>query len=221
MTEENYVTLPIRRGLPEVKVLRQLLTAHNGYIAGGYARYCLSESSAPPKTKDVDVWFKDQADIQPFREELARRGATLIRKIPTSVTYEPPKDWVGCPEINVITAFTGSVYEILKSFDFTVTMAFLGDHNEYGGAHKLFTEHDNAMSLVVNNITCPIGNLKRLLRYANKGYRISAKEMLKYFEAWDNTAPGLKEELEDIVSLPPGEWSQEERDTYWRLVYID
>lgn len=219
--ESLYVTLPIQRGLTEVKVLRQLLTAFNGYIAGGYARYCLSQRDEPFPTKDVDVWFKAKDDADAFVVELERRGATLKRTLPTSFVYEAPPAWKGCPEINVITTFIGTVPEVLKDFDFTVTMAFLGDNNEYGGAHKDFLEHDQAGSLVVHNIICPIGNLKRAAKYFAKGYRMSAQEMLKFYAKWDGLEPEKKAELGAIASVPHEDWTEEDRDTYRRLVWLD
>lgn len=217
-----YAGLSIKRGFTEIEELFLLVKAYQCFIAGGYARYCLSSIPKPVQPVDVDVFCKVPRAYGEIVDELKRRGAKVEFTTSNATSLKPPESWVACPKIQVInpTVMGGDPWDLLQIFDFTIAQAALVTERA-GIAAKEFEEDEAGMQLRVNRIQCPIGTFKRALKYAKKGYKLSSTEMLKFYRAWDGMAPEKKEELVQLIATPHTERAPEEMEAYRRLVYID
>lgn len=217
-----YAVLTAHRGLTEIKGLLHLVNTSGGFVGGGYARYCLSPLPKPLAPSDVDIFCKVESVYQYLPEEIVRRGGKVVFTTPNAVTIQPPEAWRSCPKIQIIspTIWLGDAWSVISQFDFTVSSAAL-TWEDQGIAHKEFEDHEYRQLLVVNKMQCPIGTLKRAMKYSKKGYKLSSTEMLKFYSAWEGLAPEKKEELIQIINVPHQERSPEDRETYRRLVYID
>lgn len=217
-----YSVLTAHRGLTEIKELLYLVNTGGGFVAGGYARYCLSPLTEPVAPRNVDLYCKEAGAYQYLSDEIVRRGGSITFQTSNAISIKPPAKWVACPTIQVInpSVMGGSPADTIAIFDFTIAMAVL-TWEDQGIASKEFEEDEAGMQLRVNRIQCPIGTFKRALKYAKKGYKLSSMEMLKFYRAWDGLAPDKKEELVQLIATPHTERTPEDMEAYRRLVYID
>lgn len=217
-----YDILFANRGLTEIETLLHVVGINGGYVAGGYARYCLSPAPKPFQPNDVDVFCKNEGAYQLIVDEIVRRGGAIKFKTDNATTIVPPKEWVACPMIQVInpTVMGGEPWDLISTWDFTVASAAL-TFGKQGITHLDFVKDELAGRLVINKIQCPIGTMKRVLKYYKKGYKFSSQELLKFYKVWDGLATDRKEELVKVIEIPASNRTEEERETYRRLVYID
>ncbi len=220
---QPYKILDIQRGISEISKLLIHVEAYNCFVAGGYARYCLSPVQKPLAPNDVDVFCKEAKDYEPLIKSLTERGAEIIVQTQNATTIKSPASWVSCPTIQIIspTVSSGNPWHVISTFfDFTVTMAAIM-HSSYGIVHPNFEEDEHKKSLRVVNIICPLGNLKRAAKYIRKGYRLGAQDMIKFYEAWEKTPQVSRDKLKELAGVPPEERTQEQKETYRRLMYVD
>lgn len=217
-----YETLSAHRGLTEIRELLSLVNTGGGFIGGGYARYCLSPLPKPSVPSDVDIFCKEVGAYQYLIDEIVRRGGEVKFRTPNAVTLNPPSYWISCPTIQIIspTLMVGGPWELISKFDFTISIAALTWEGQ-GIAHLDFEDHEYKQALIVNNIQCPVGTMKRVLKYAKKGYKLSAHELLKFYSFWDGWAPNKKEELAKLINIPAPDRTPQDQEDYRRLMYID
>lgn len=217
-----YSYVPVRRGITEIETLRSLVSIHDGFIAGGYARYCLSPLPKPVVPSDVDVFCRTKEAYTDILNELKRRGAKVKVETVNAATLTPPDGWISCPTIQLInpSVMVGNPWSIISRFDFTVTIAALMGP-DHGIAHKEFEVDEYAMQLKVNYIQCPVGNSRRMHKYLKKGYTISVKEMIKFFIDWETKSPERRKQILDLVDMKPEDWTEKTREDFRDLIYID
>ena len=217
-----YEILFVKRGITEIKDLLILANAYNCFVGGGYARYCLSPLPKPASPSDVDLFCKTEESYGQIIEELKRRGAKVKVQTLNATTIKPPDEWVACPTIQIInpTIMVGDPWSIISRFDFTIAIAAL--ITEHAGiVHKDFEDHEYKQILVVNYIQCPIGNMRRAMKYIKKGYRFPVKEMVKFYEDWMNKSTETQKEIMDLMGLAPEQWTEKTRERFRDLIYID
>lgn len=152
------------------------------YIAGGAARAVYNGQ----KPTDIDFFQSDPvlfdtlvANLKTIGYKVQFDNPMLVRMIKTdAITI----DCVRPREAENLKTF-GTPEEIIGNFDFTVCAATFKDE------HTLIVddnfEQDNAdMRLRIIHIVCPINEVKRIAKYANKGFKIGAVEILKLFTTW-------------------------------------
>lgn len=217
-----YKVLFIKRGLTEIRKLFLLVEAHGGFIAGGYARYCLSPVPKPVPPSDVDVFCKEEGAHDKLIKALEGFGAKIKIQTVNATTIIPPPDWVACPTIQIINpaVMCGDPWSIISRFDFTIAIAALIGKDQ-GIVHNNFEEDEYKGALVVNYIQCPVGNLRRAMKYIKRGYKLSVREMIRFYEDWDNKSLERKKEIMDLVGMKPEEWTEQTREKFRDLIYID
>lgn len=217
-----YAYVPVRRGITEIESLRSLVSVHDGFIAGGYARYCLSPLPKPVIPSDVDVFCRTEDAYMNILNELKRQGAKVKIETVNAATLTPPDKWISCPTIQLInpSVMVGNPWSIISRFDFTVTIAALMGPS-HGIAHKEFEADEYAMQLKVNFIQCPVGNMRRAIKYCKKGYKLSVKEMVKFYKDWESKDEGRRQQILSLVDMDPKDWTAETRDNFRDLIYVD
>lgn len=143
------------------------------YLAGGLLRTLMNpnEEFSPEKT-DVDLFFRDdiaRMECQQYLEtftEYHKIYQCPENKLATYVYLngEEPK-W----KIQLVTVdYYPNLESVIGSFDFTVTMfATDGENFVYGDTSIQDTLDKH---LVWNKITYPASSLRRMMKYARKGY---------------------------------------------------
>lgn len=217
-----YKVLFVKRGLTEIRKLLLIVSACDGFVAGGYARYCLSPVPKPVQPGDVDIFCKEEGAYGKIIQALKDQGATVKIQTVNATTMNPPSDWVACPMIQIINpaVMCGDPWSIISRFDFTIAIAALLG-NIQGIAHKNFEEDEYAGRLIVNYIQCPIGNSVRLHKYLKKGYKVSIKELVKFFLDWESKSEERRQEILNLVDMDPKDWTEKTRESFRDLIYID
>lgn len=79
--DRGLVRVNVRRGAPVLKALQPVLHGQNGWVAGGFARWCCSPHDAPTPAGDLDVFFGDEASLETVKAKLLKLGAFVTREV--------------------------------------------------------------------------------------------------------------------------------------------
>lgn len=147
---------------PVYKYLNQ-----NIYLAGGSLRTVLKCSAED--VNDFDLFFKNLDEVQPLYDRLLKDEWVLTYSCPDGFLYSFKR---GKHKIQLICEIEyADIFTLLNSFD--VSACYFGWHERTfyftrEAVRSVFTKN-----LRVNNVSFPVASLKRLVKYAKKGYSIS------------------------------------------------
>lgn len=221
--------LPILRG---EKIIEKVFSVidNNGFICGGFARYALSPNENTPAPSDIDIFCEtEEIYNSAMRSLLNNKAVKKGRKTKIEAKFEISlhadnggfhREFLRVqlikPTIIHNMVSIGDAETILKNFDFTIAKcAILPDKTTI--AHADFVEHDESMSLVIENIHCPISSMKRVIKYCKKGYSITSAELLKLFIDYENRSEDWKKIVHDGLYVS-GKGASEE---FIELMYFD
>ncbi len=189
-TTDDWVMVPVRRGVREVEPILKLCDRYGGAILGGYARYCCSPRAMPAPPGDVDVFPCGEGDGEAIFAGLYRgllgAGFTPLGETRFSVSFANPGvvRMLGVPSVQLIKPQVeggfetcGPVSSVLGRFDFSVTCVGLGRNRRAGLAHRRFLEDELAMRLRVMWPADPAASVRRAARYSLRGYVIGESEL--------------------------------------------
>lgn len=226
----DYKKATIWRELDTIKLIFEL-TKGKGFIAGGFARYCVSERSNPNCPGDIDVFTGDMGiftDIflafkaNPF---LKQRSDTEIETKFEYVFKEGfKKEVLNIQLIKPVHISNmnskGDFISVLTNFDFTISKAAILPNGE-AWVHHQFERDDNEGNLVIEKIHCPISSMKRVIKYTQKGYTIESKELLKLFKDYEMRPSEWKMLVDEGLSQDIEKWPIEKRNEFVRAMYMD
>ncbi len=192
----------IKRELDTVQLM-QTLTKGKGFIAGGFARYCL-DPAEPLMAGDIDIFTRNEEEhaaiLSSFTEHtlMQRTHESLIEtkwdyKLKTGFKKESYSIQLINPvRIENMVGY-GTIDEVLASFDFTIIKAAidLADLQTY--THEDFAFDNSVKELIIENIHCPISTMGRVVKYTKKGFSCPNKELLKLFSDYEKRTPEWKE----------------------------
>lgn len=213
-----------------------------GNIIGGFVRWMVSPHHDPAPAGDIDIYpngMEEMADIHSWiyaNIELKDKGKKP-HMTDLSTSFVPaygPKIQVINPTNTGHIVAKGSMEQILNNFDFTVCRAGLLDL-QTGLVDDEFVHDEMRKRINIKQIHCPLGEIKRIAKYAKKGYYVSPAELYKLFADWDQRSDDYKEELRAAISawedMRTGEQlneddletlgSDEVNTTLARLIYVD
>ncbi|MCB9737981.1 MAG: hypothetical protein H6747_01860 [Deltaproteobacteria bacterium] len=189
-TTDDWVMVPVRRGVREVEPILRLCDRYGGAILGGYARYCCSPRATPAPPGDVDVFPCGEGDGEAIFGGLYRgllgAGFTPISESRFSVSFAIPgaARMLGVPSVQLIKPLVeggfetcGPMSSVLGRFDFSVTCVGLGRDRRVGVAHRWFLADELAMRLRVMWPADPTASVRRAARYSSRGYAIGESEL--------------------------------------------
>lgn len=162
-----------------VPIVMDILEQSPTFLAGGFLRQMLDAAPLSPEITDIDLFFQHSwvfESVKSFLENLdgfekvfqcpENKLATFVHK-PTGWKYQ-------CIAVD----FYPTTLDVVESFDFTTTC--------FGTNGKEFVFHKDAVSdtlnknLRWNKITHPASSLRRMMKYARKGFAMSESEY-QYF----------------------------------------
>lgn len=177
--------------ISQVPYLKTLLWVDGLYLAGGCLRTILgAEEELLPNKTDIDLFFRD---------------SNVLNSVKTYL--EEATDWVKvyqCPDNRFATykhketgwklqcisfAYYESVPQLLSTFDFTVTM--FGTDGEFLYLGETSLQDADALQLKFNVITYPASTLRRMMKYAKKGYHMIESDYQFFTEKLWNHDPNV------------------------------
>ena len=163
--------------------MKDILKTYNCIIAGG----CINSLFTSSQINDIDIYFRSAKDFYYFFNKIISRDTLCAFK------YVTKKAITFCVRGNMYTFqaicidYYENVYDIFKSFDFTVCMGAFDFSIEDFILHEDFLRHNAQRKLHVNVDTkFPITSVLRLEKYKDRGYSYSKSEMLKLLMAVSN-----------------------------------
>jgi hypothetical protein len=189
-TANNYCHIPLLRGFTEIKEIFELAQKHNGFICGGYARRCASPAPVVADAEDVDIYTFKTEDMDRLRDELIINGKFAQDRVSQfSITLKKKDQTVGdIKKIQLVNPeiFTNNpkkVVDILDSFDFNVCKCAIISSTE-AISHKNFLVDETYKTLTVyGTIKNPVMLFFRIIKYVEKGYRVSPGMVIEMMTA--------------------------------------
>ena len=194
--------------------LRQLdkfMVNHHGFIAGG----CFKNLFNGESIKDVDVFFRDNADFRHGVESL--NDCEEFEQLYTSENVNAYRHKKSGVTVELVQSIFGTPEEIISQFDFTVTKfayykelvkkdddpisLVLGDESESVSEYKAvyhpqFFEHLHLKRLIIDDrIPFPMSTFNRVLRYRKYGFVPCVETKQKLIDA-------IRKLPEDQVLVP-------------------
>jgi hypothetical protein len=210
-----------------------------GFLAGG----CLRDLIEGKTPKDYDVFCYEGTNFNQIVQSLRQIGYVELFQNPMLARLR--KDVVAhdgtitetffidvvTPRSNARMQTFGDIRSVISKFDFTVCRIGLQvdaldprPDNSRIIQDTDFNADLEGKRLRIKNVVCPITSVKRVGKYALKGFHISSVEILRLFKAWDDMETQEKEELTElleIVELPDGELTAEQAERLGFLLYVD
>lgn len=179
-----------------VKALKRVpeLAEAGPWIAGGAVRNTLTGNSLD---SDWDFFFADEAQSEKFEDGLSEMGAKLLSKTDMNSTYVLPSDipegtegdGVYLPEMKIQVIkfkYYKSAEEVIDSFDFTLCQFAYDGQSITVSPFALWDV--SRKKLVPAQLSFAASSLRRMIKYARKGYTICDG--------------GLADMLEQVVANP-------------------
>lgn len=219
--------IPIRRGFTEIRALYRLVTEHNGYICGGYARYVCSPTLDPSDAADCDIYVRKEENFDPLKAILDKyleqkhenaQSVTYKRTTKGKLKFSPTVQLIK-PRLVGAMVLVGEPETVLGNFDFTVTRACIISPTRCL-VDDDFIDDEIGKKLVLKNIHCPISSTYRTIKYIKKGYWIRPREMLKLFLDWERRDPEYRMRIAEMLQQE-GELSQQDIDELEMLLWVD
>lgn len=150
------------------------LLNENVFLAGGAMRTLLLDEDI----KDYDVFFRKQYEVPEARQKLVDEGFELVFECPEGKLFTYRKEWEPGPcgephimKVQLICNEFGGPEDIINTFDFNAGRCAMDNRNVY--ITDQFIRDVMTKTLSLWRLTYPVATLKRLVKYANKGYNIN------------------------------------------------
>lgn len=168
----------IRQALEQSDDVSTLLTACREQnmpliVAGGAITSVFSNQPI----NDLDFFFQSETDFGLARQALGLAGMAPAFVSNAAVSYKEKGT-----RFQLISKIYGTPEQIIKRFDFTISMAALEvtDEEQEFVMHPYFLEHLAGRLLVFDrDAQYPIASLWRAVKFVKRGYHLPAMEILK------------------------------------------
>lgn len=202
-----FLLLHKQRQIPsDVEAILHRVYDNDCFVAGGFVRWLAASSLSPTPFGDIDCFgyaedsaekLKAALDAEPF----ARRAA----ESDWSWTYEWGTRRVNIikKEMDVLYKTFGDPAEIVSRFDLTVTLGWLvrvnGKFSVWGD--KRMVTDDMRKEIHFNLIKHPSSSIRRIAKYAAKGYTCPTKEIVQVMKV----VLAYQEEIDDYLAWLRGD----------------
>lgn len=181
----SYIELKLEQPVKEtVKEIVKL----GGIVAGGYARYLASEDefmSGIYAYGDIDIFTPNHVEFCRVFNFLKEHSVDYVSGFNNSrftVANEEPDYNLIVPD--TFRKFT-TTQELVESFDLTICQVALDKDGLHGTSDFYVDNRGDRIAFSRDyTITNPIGSMKRLIKYAKKGYEIKADQIEKVMLAY-------------------------------------
>jgi hypothetical protein len=186
----RYQRIPLQRGFTEIKHIFEIAQKNNAFICGGYARRCASVAPIVAPADDVDIYTFSNDDLNRLLADiLAQTKFVIERQSQFSITLKNKESFGGdikkiqlvLPD--VMTNNPKKVIDILDCFDFNICKCAIVSPSE-AIAHINFMPDETYKTLLVDgDIKNPVMLFFRILKYTEKGYRVSPRLVIDLMTA--------------------------------------
>lgn len=145
-----------------------LIEKHGAFIAGGAVTSIFSSE----KINDFDIFFQSQESLDRAIGELANEDKELL------TTESAVSLFVDGHRVQLVKAITGTPWQVLEKFDFTICQAAWDGKQFYFAPD--FMQHLSQRRIVYNiNSEYPICSLYRARKFIKRGFHFSGIDAIK------------------------------------------
>ena len=197
-----------KRGM-EIAVLLGLLKEFGVgcFVAGGFARWMVSNEEHPPAPDDIDIYFDGSNSFALAEKWFRNKGFELKLESKNAITFAPPAiaAWQDCLHIQLIKPSydrCGEISHVLLKFDLSVCQAAveIKDGQAVGYCSYYFLDDNDKKTVRILHISNPLLTMQRCCKYACKGYRIPPREMMKILANWEERSEEVRDKFKKLVS---------------------
>lgn len=187
----------VLRGFEPITDIFDVCASVGGIIAGGYVRWMCSPNVEPALPGDVDVFPRINGIEKALVSALEAKGYQLMTESETGFELARGSEIrVNVIKSNEVLRTTGDITHILSGFDFTIIQAALLNMTT-ALVHPDFLVDEGAMLLRSNHVHNPVATLERALKYARKGYAMSASQVVSILDTWFEFSPERRASIAD------------------------
>jgi len=220
------IPITIMRGQETIDFLFDTIIKDDGFICGGYARWCCSPKVKPFPTEDIDIYCYSESNYHNIRSRIASTGyaAQFESEVAVSFIHFNPNNL----KLQLIKAINqgaivgkGTPEEIINNFDFTIARCYIvkqdGKCVAYGDID--FTEDEKKSVLHIKTIHCPVSQIYRVAKYMEKGYHLPVMDAIKILVDWEGRDEDYKSKI--LETLKKSDPTKEEIQQLEALLHID
>jgi hypothetical protein len=195
-----------------------------GFLAGGAVRNLFYPDQKG--VSDFDFYAYKPEDREALKDNFLRAGFELKRDLNNCWWLE--KDYRSKyffakkkrVSVQIIKTFCGTPEQVVDEFDFTVCrIAWTGSMFCWD---KDFFENNEKKILIIKTIQCPIGAIRRIIKYSKKGFWISNVQIVKLFENYIGRGNDWRAKLIELLSKQEEGLTEDEvTQLYEILVGVD
>ena len=162
-----------------------------GFLAGGAVRYLLMKN-VKIKSDDFDFYAYTPEGRAALHERFIDAG---FRDVSVNVNAWNLKK--GNTKIQIIKSFAGPIERVIDEFDFTICR--VATDGKFIYRDKDFYRHCRKKLLVLKTIQCPVGAIRRLVKYSKKGFWISNLQIVRLYEDYVNRGDIYRQKLTSFL----------------------
>lgn len=191
----NYKEIPIKRVATDVHRIEPILSQYNTEgeltICGGYVRWAVSEDAVPIDYSDIDIFCSDMSIFGKVTTQLEDilgkyKVTPFTHSFGNVQLIRPPREDTVLP-----LRIHQHVCNLLDWFDMSIAKGALKSH-DVAIVHTDLIDDDRNKEIHLHRVTCPVSTFRRVVKYMNKGYKMSVTEMVRLFASWEDMDQAYK-----------------------------
>lgn len=184
----------------------------NGFIAGGGARWVLEPFDSPPPA-DWDVFCYSQNDFDLLDDRLAKLGYVQQECNEFGSIKYAPSERIGHLPVHLVNPYQGMDERpnygmpeaVIARFALTVEQAaiWLANKSNYIVQGLMSYEgyiHNKERRIFFTGHGDPVRLLRRVCKYAAKGYKLSEPEAIRLLNAWSDLEESKRKALQQELT---------------------
>jgi len=185
----------ISANFPDVKDVPQsyldilTLIDGDGFLAGGSVRALVTKNY---NATDFDVYSYTLDGRERLVKTFLDDGYVALNYNSNCVTLEKNKI-----QVQVIFSFVGTIEQVLDEFDFTICR--IGTDGLVVYKDKDFDSNVERKLIRIKTIQCPIGAVRRIIKYAKKGFFITNFQIFKIYQDFIKRPTTYHADLEKLL----------------------
>ncbi len=187
---EYWEDFSVQRGFDTLQPIYDII-AGRGYVAGSYAAFMACPHDAPVLPNDIDIFAVSEADAIAIWNDIEEKLNYYLNSSNDTVYSLASFDGgLGIQVVRPNPNWTKWPDDILNDFDLDICRAVLV------APDKVLADYNvGQMSGKILRINNPLRTLKRAAKYMARGVKFEDHELLKIFQAWEQTPDERKQTM--------------------------
>lgn len=178
--------------LERLPLVMDVLENSNTYLAGGLLRTLISDEPLSSDKTDIDLFFNSDHTYQAVKTHLSLLdGFEKVFQCPEDKLVTFIDTHTGWKYQCIAVSFYPTPLDVVSSFDFTT--ACLGTDGKVLVFHKYAIIDTMETTLRWNKITHPASSLRRMMKYARKGFAMPGSEYQYFVEQVASHSPDIED----------------------------